>query len=310
LASTPADAGVVAQQTRVAAWFPMRALSNVLLLAAVAIVAVAAVVLGVLGGWDYYSTPLRVRGYDDAHRLLRPSGTAGHLMGILGVVLMLAMQLYTVRKRRPRSRWPGSLSFWLEFHIFCGLLGPALITFHTSLRFNGIVSVAYWSMVLVMASGFVGRYLYVRIPKTIRGTEVSVSEIEEHTRELKQTLAATALPAALLLRIEGFEAREAQHSGQLPTWSGLIFGEVALRFRLRALRRAVARSGVDRTVLHDTLALVAERAFLVRRIAYLRLTKKLFDVWHVLHKPLAYLMLVIVALHIATALYFGYAFGG
>ena len=310
MASTPADAVVTAQQSRVGAWFPMRALSNVLLLAAVAIVAAAALVLAGLGGWDYYSTPLRVRGYDDAHRLLRPSGAAGHLMGIAGVVLMLAMQLYTVRKRRPRSRWPGSLSFWLEFHIFCGLLGPTLITFHTSLRFNGIVSVAYWSMVLVMASGFVGRYLYVRIPKTIRGTEVSVAEIEERTRDLKQTLVTTTLPVALVLRIEAFEARETQLSGRLPTWTGLAFGELALRFRLRALRHAVARAGIDRAVLHDTLALVAERAFLLRRIAYLKRTKKLFDLWHVLHKPLAYLMLVIVALHIATALYFGYAFGG
>ena len=288
----------------------MRALSSALLLAAVAIALTAAAVLVGLDGWGYYSTPLRVRGYADAHRLLRPSGTAGHLMGILGVALMLAMQLYTVRKRRPRTRWPGSLSFWLEFHIFCGLLGPALITLHTSFRFNGIVSVAFWSMVLVMASGFVGRYLYVRIPKTIRGSEISVGEIEERTRELKAVLVTTTLPVGLMLRIEAFEARETQLSSRLPTWTGLLFGELALRFRLNALRRAVARSGIDRTVLHDALALVAERAFLLRRIAYLKRTKKLFDLWHVLHKPLAYLMLVIVALHIATALYFGYAFGG
>ena len=288
----------------------MRALSSALLLAAVAIALTAAAVLVGLDGWGYYSTPLRVRGYADAHRLLRPSGTAGHLMGIIGVALMLAMQLYTVRKRRPRTRWPGSLSFWLEFHIFCGLLGPALITLHTSFRFNGIVSVAFWSMVLVMASGFVGRYLYVRIPKTIRGSEISVGEIEERTRELKAVLVTTTLPVGLMLRIEAFEARETQLSSRLPTWTGLLFGELALRFRLNALRRAVARSGIDRTVLHDALALVAERAFLLRRIAYLKRTKKLFDLWHVLHKPLAYLMLVIVALHIATALYFGYALGG
>jgi len=310
LGNSPADAIVIARQPRAAAWFPMRALSNVLLLAAVAIAVAAALVLVGLDGWGYYSTPLRVRGYAESHRLLRPSGTAGHLLGIAGVALMLAMQLYTVRKRRPRSRWPGSLSFWLEFHIFCGLLGPALITFHTSLRFNGIVSVAYWSMVLVMLSGFVGRYLYVRIPKTIRGSEVSVGEIEERTRELRETLVTLTLPVALVLRIEAFEARETQLSGRLPTWAGLLFGELALRLRLHALRKAVRRSGVDRTVLHDTLALVAERAFLLRRIAYLKRTKKLFDVWHVLHKPLAYLMLAIVALHVATALYFGYAFGG
>jgi len=288
----------------------MRALTNVLLLAAVAVGATAGVVLFGLGGAEYYTTPLRVRGYAEAHRLLRPSGAAGHLLGIAGVALMLAMQLYTLRKRHPRARWPGSLSFWLEFHIFCGLLGPALITFHTSFRFNGIVSVAYWSMMLVMASGFVGRYLYVRIPKSIRGTEISVAEIEERTIELRETLAALELPGELVLRIDAFEAREAFRSGGLPTWSGLLFGEAALRVRLRSLRSAVRRAAIERAVLDETLHLVAERAFLRRRIAYLKRTKQLFDLWHVLHKPLAYLMLVIVALHVATALYFGYAFGG
>ena len=59
----------------------------------------------------------------------------------------------------------GSMPLWLEVHIFCGIVGPVLVTFHTSFKFNGIISVAYWSMMAVMLSGFVGRYLYVRIPK-------------------------------------------------------------------------------------------------------------------------------------------------
>ena len=39
-------------------------------------------------------------------------------------------------------------------HLFCGVVGPVLVTFHTSFKFNGLVSVAYWSMVIVMLSGF------------------------------------------------------------------------------------------------------------------------------------------------------------
>ena len=62
---------------------------------------------------------------------------------------------------------------WLEVHIFCGIVGPVLVTFHTSFKFNGIVSVAYWSMVAVVLSGFVGRYLYVRIPRSLRGIELT-----------------------------------------------------------------------------------------------------------------------------------------
>jgi hypothetical protein len=289
--------------------FPMRALSGSLLLALLAVAVAAAVILVALHGWGYYTTPLRVRGYAAPHALLRPSGSLGHVLGVAGVVLMLAMQLYTVRKKRPKGRLPGSLPFWLEFHIFCGLLGPALITFHTSFKFNGVVSVAFWSMVVVVASGFVGRYLYVRIPKTIRGTELTLEELGERSRELRQEVVAYELPEALLRHIEAFEASELPSWARTPTWRGLLFGELSLRLHFAALRRAVRRSEVAPEVLHAALSIVHERALLLRRIAYLRKTRKLFDLWHVLHKPLAYLMLVIVAVHIATAIYFGYAYG-
>ncbi len=297
------------QGAKPTAWFPMRALSGSLLLATLAIVVVAGVILLALDGTGYYSTPLRVRGYSRSHALLRPSGSLGHVLGVAGVVLMLSMQLYTVRKRHPKSALPGSLPFWLEFHIFCGLLGPALITFHTSFKFNGVVSVAYWSMVVVVASGFIGRYLYVRIPKTIRGTELTLAELGERSRDLREEVVSYELPEPLLRHIEAFEASELPSWAQAPTWRGLLFGELALRLHFAGLRRSLRRSEVNPDVLHSALAIVRERAVLLRRIAYLKKTRKLFDLWHVLHKPLAYLMLVIVAVHTATAIFFGYAYG-
>ena len=48
---------------------------------------------------------------------------------------------------------------------------------------------------------------------------------------------------------------------------------------------------------------------LLRRLAYLKKTKRLFEFWHVFHQPLAYVLLLIVIVHVTTAVYFGYAFG-
>jgi uncharacterized membrane protein SirB2 len=144
---------------------PMNGLS----LALIASVVVTVFVLFGLGGWQYYWSPQDVRAYTDLHPLLRPSGLVGNLLGVAGVSLMVVMHVYTLRKK---ARWMsrlGSPTIWLEFHIFCGVLGPVLITLHTSFKFNGLISVAYWSMVIVVLSGFVGRYLYVRIPRSIRG---------------------------------------------------------------------------------------------------------------------------------------------
>lgn len=290
--------------------FPVRALSKALLLAGVASGAALAVVALRYDGWEYYGLPLGVRGYSQPHRLLRPSGPVGHLLGIAGTALMVIMQLYTVRKKLRRVPWLGPLPFWLELHIFCGVVGPVLITLHTSLKFNGVVSVAYWSMLLVVASGFVGRYLYVRIPKTIRGTELTLEELEERARRLRQELVEASLPSSLLLRIEAFEATVVPSAQAYTSWRGLLFGELRLRARLRTLRRAVRDSGLQGEIVREAIAVAAERALLLRRVAYLHRTRRLFELWHVFHRPLAYLMLVIVTVHVATALYFGYAFVG
>jgi TRAP-type C4-dicarboxylate transport system permease small subunit len=286
-----------------------RSLRNVLVLAAIAIVAVCATLLFALGGLKYYTTSLSVRGYAPAHRLLRPSGTVGLALGIGGSALMILMHSYSLRKRARRLNRLGSLPRWLDFHIFCGILGPVLITFHTSFKFNGVVSVAYWSMLLVVASGFVGRYLFVRIPKSIRGQELTYAEVEEQVKELRAKLLATRLPLPVLKLIEAFEADVLPPPGTEPRWRGILFGELRLRQRLSALKRRIRGAGIDHRLLHDALKLIAERSVLLRRLAYLKKTKKLFELWHVFHMPLAFVMLLIVTLHVATAVYFGYAFG-
>ena len=136
---------------------PRKALRNVRVLSALATVAVVLVIMVGLGGWRYYRTPLALRGYAPAYKVHGPSGSVGLALGVGGSALMLLMQVYSLRKKWKRLGHLGKLPRWLEFHIFCGILGPVLITFHTSFKFNGIVSVAYWSMLLVVASGFVGR---------------------------------------------------------------------------------------------------------------------------------------------------------
>jgi len=267
---------------------------------------IAVVVLVGLDGWHYYLTPLRVRGYAPQHALLRPSGPAGQLFGIAGGLLMLMPFLYTIRKRLRRLRAAGNIKTLLEIHIFCGIVGPVLITFHTSFKFNGIISAAYWSMVIVMVSGFIGRYLYVRIPRSLRGTELSRDELEARAEELMASLAQTVSPA-MLARVAVIEGQVVPQNPDELSWFGLLFGEINLYWKLSTFRRAVARTTGPAPWLDDAVALMAERAKVLRNVAYLQRTKRLFDLWHVFHMPLVFVMLVIALLHIAIVVYLGYA---
>jgi hypothetical protein len=279
---------------------PFKAVPPVLVLSALAIAVVTALLLVGLGGWDYYRAPVSERTFMAANRLLRPSSPVGHLLGIAGLLMMLVPVAYAIRKKVRRLRNAGSIQTWLEVHIFSGIVGPVLITFHTSFKFNGVVSVAYWSMVTVVLSGFVGRYLHARIPRSLKGQELSQSELNVRAEELSRALADAALPEGTLATIEAFEHRV--QPPDLPSYVSLVTGEWRMRRELAALRAAAPAHH-----LHDAaLSLIAERATLHRRIAYLRKTKRLFDAWHVFHMPLVYVMFAIVALHVAVTLYMGY----
>ncbi len=263
------------------------ALVHVLVLAAVATIILAIWVFADLGGWQYYSTPLRVRGYAPQHGTLKPSGSVSHLLGLVGLIMMTMPVLYAVRKKWRRLANAGSLAVWLEVHIFCGIVGPMLVTFHTAFKFNGIISVAYWSMMLVMLSGFVGRYWYVRIPKTIRGVELTRVEIETRMAALAGHLDEVPLSAGVRARL------------QEPAVS---------RWSMRRLRANLVHEGVRPEVAGDIADTLLERATLGRRLQYLARTRSLFAAWHVFHLPLVYVMFGIAVVHVGVALYLGYSF--
>lgn len=98
----------------------------------------------------------------------------GHTLGILGFILMLMTEtLYSLRKRsRTRvARW-GRMSDWLQFHIFTGIVGPFMVLLHSSWKFNGLAGATMLLTVVIVISGFIGRYIYTRIPRTLDGIEV------------------------------------------------------------------------------------------------------------------------------------------
>ena len=135
-------------------------------------------------GRSYYSLPLEERFYHDQHFLLKASGFFGHGLGIVGTLMIVfGVVLYMAAKKYGVfTRWVR-LKYLLEFHIFLCTLGPILIVFHTTFKFGGIVAIAFWSMAIVVLSGVVGRFLYIRLPRDSQGRELS---FDDATRELKR----------------------------------------------------------------------------------------------------------------------------
>ena len=289
------------------AWLTARALTHALVIAAVFCGTVAFVLLVIFDGWEYYRAPLATRGYLPAHAVLRPSGAVGLTLGVSGVIAMLGTIPYAVRKRWKRLSKLGAMKNWLEVHIFFGVVGPVLITFHTSFKFNGLISVGYWLMMTVWASGFVGRYLYVRIPKTIRGVDLSRRDVEDRLGALRERLRSAPVAEAARHHVDAFEVPIDGDRGRAPGLIDLFFGEARERVRLFVLGRRLRAAGIDAETLRDCIALAGERATLARRALHLQRTHRLFEAWHIFHRPLVFAMFLIVGVHVAVALYLGYA---
>ncbi|MBM3436560.1 MAG: hypothetical protein FJY07_10140, partial [Bacteroidetes bacterium] len=136
-------------------------------------------------GYEYYTTGLEERFYHTDHGLLKPSGAVGHGLGIAGsLLIIIGVSSYMARKRYRWMMRMGKLEHWLEFHIFLCTLGPVMILYHTAFKFGGIVSVSFWSMVAIFLSGVIGRFIYLQIPRTIEGRELSLSEVKGMKRDI------------------------------------------------------------------------------------------------------------------------------
>lgn len=258
-------------------------------------------------GLSYYKTGFGERPFHPDHTLLKPSGPVGHGLGILGTLLILiGVFSYIGRKKKKLLPRVGALKYWLEFHIFLCSLGPILILFHTAFKFGGIVSISFWSMVAVVLSGIIGRFIYIQIPRTIQGRELSLTEIKEMKDQLNQNLK----------RKYGLD--EAVYD-QLMDATRQKFEPGSDRFVHRVVRRIYFNAGVKnkmRLMLGQTtltrkdrrgvMKLVNNELSLNAKINRLQTMQTLFKYWHVAHLPFALIMLVIMVIHVAITLAFGY----
>ncbi|MCX5741763.1 MAG: 4Fe-4S binding protein, partial [Proteobacteria bacterium] len=79
--------------------------------------------------------------------------------GLLGTGLMTIAAIYPIFRRIKMFRWLASNTMWFDFHIMTGIVGPMFVALHSAMQLDSWVSAAFWSMVIVVVSGFLGRYL-------------------------------------------------------------------------------------------------------------------------------------------------------
>ncbi len=270
------------------------------------IVIITFISLGVKG-ISYYTIPLEGRFYNNLHDFYKPSGIIGHGLGIVGsAALIIGVFGYMARKRIKKFARIGYLKHWLEFHIFLCSFGPVLILYHTSFKFGGIVAISFWSMIAVVVSGIIGRFIYLQIPRTIEGREMSLNEINLLKSDLSQTLINkfNIDKSTIVLLETTFENNRDSDSGI--TFFKIISDYKNEKAVLKKIKRNLKIQKLASKDYRHSIHLIKNEMVLNRRIKWLVLMQNLLRYWHVAHLPFALIMLAIMIVHVTIALMFGY----
>ncbi len=221
--------------------------------------------------------------------------------------MMVALLAYPLRKHvRWMQRW-GALKHWFRIHMILGILGPTMVLFHSTFHIRSPnAAVALFSMLIVVFSGIVGRYVYSQIHFGLYGSRATLEA-------LQTSLAARSDEANSKFhfapRVEQRLLAFRQHASQGEP--GLLAGLVnvvtmglrrrvvtvrcrrELRELLRAERHPEFRGGAS-----EATELISRYLREVERVAQFSTYERLFSLWHVLHIPLIYLLAASTVFHV------------
>ncbi len=243
---------------------------------------------------------------------ITPKEGFGYYIGIVGASLMLSLLLYPARKHMKLLQAWGTVSGWFLWHMMLGIIGPALIVVHSGFAMtsrNG--TVAMLSMLLVVASGIVGRYVYSRLHVGLYGRR---AEVQELIKDIEKSEASLAIGSELPIEVLA-QLRSLAHSTLAMTKH--LSGSLAFRMA-RGERRALKRklhTEIESSVAGAALKSLASPSAIrqeldkthedldvffmtVEQIGSVRFYERIFHAWHLFHLPLFLLLILTAVLHI------------
>lgn len=241
----------------------------------------------------------------------------GYWLGVAGAVIMLMLVGYPMRKRfRFLARF-GRVANWFRLHMVLGIVGPTLVILHTNFKLGSLNSrLALVTMLIVVASGVAGRYLYAKIHKGLYGKQIELREVLDDISVVRDWLGEDTAYAGIVQELEGYGAKI---PSEKPLSAGFVDAVLA-GAHARASRRRVLRrtkqylSNVDaryrlprrerRRQLRDIDGHLKILFAAAKKAARLAFFEKVFGLWHHLHMPLFVLLTLTVVMHvIAVHLY-------
>jgi hypothetical protein len=262
----------------------------------------AALLLALYAGWRL-----------PTERYITPTRGLGYALGIVGGSLMLLLLLYSARKHFSWLRFLGPTPAWFRFHMVLGILGPLCILFHANFRTGAANSnVALFCMLTVAGSGFIGRYLYAHVHHGLYGSKLELSELQAGAAGLRELSGGVSFLPGLVMRLEAAEGRLLACGPRGSVFGAIkplvvklaTFGErrrlcAYVRRELRnSARQSAAVAAQAKRLRRAARAYIDRRLSATRRVAEFEGYERLFSLWHALHIPLIFMLIIAAVVHV------------
>jgi hypothetical protein len=239
-----------------------------------------------------------------------PRSNFGFYLGAVGSVMMLLMLAYPLRKHVGfMHRW-GALKNWFRIHMIMGVVGPTLVLFHSTFQLRSInATVALFSMLGVVISGIIGRFVYTKIHYGLYGRRATLEKIQAafacHSGDAKSRLHFAP-------RVEQWLQSFERDSMQLDrSFTSHLFSPmtIGLKRHIWAFRCARELRRIMKTERHpefrggasEAIQLVSSYLRECQRVAQFGTYERFFSLWHMLHVPLIYILAACTIFHIVAA---------
>ncbi|MHC4408663.1 MAG: NAD(P)-binding domain-containing protein, partial [Planctomycetota bacterium] len=261
---------------------------------------------------DYYDLPDSLRPTHDKHAWLRPSRGLGLWLGIAATAMVVVNLLYLVR-RAPRWGFSfGSLKLWMTSHVATGILALLCALLHGAMAPQETPGGnALWGLAALLITGAIGRYFYAYVPRAANGRELELAEVKAQIGRMSGEWDQGQRQFRARARAEVDALIENRQ------WKGSFFGRVLalvgvrrdLRKVLRKLEAEGAAQGVLPEQVRETL-LLARRAHRTALMAsHFEDLRAILNTWRFLHRWFAALVVLLILMHIAHALLYGFQGG-
>jgi hypothetical protein len=237
----------------------------------------------------------------------------GYALGIIGASMMAALLIYPMRKRIRALRILGATRYWFMSHMVLGIVGPVLILYHCNFSVSSTNSkVALFCTLLVAGSGIVGRYLYAQIHHGLYGEKLNLRSLVDDMHQSLARIAVSGPVTANFLKEIGefsevvlepprsvFESAKRTFSFAFRTrWAYL-----QMRWKLRKFGDQQTASPGQHAEQEQRLTPAIRREIRehlrqVRKVAHLSFFERLFSLWHILHLPFFFMLVISAIVHI------------